>query len=126
MVEADDVLEEHEVEVTEALVVCAVQMEGWFVDGEEVVGEVADEAAGERRQFRQARTVMFGDEAGDDVAGQLRSGGGLVFVAEGGNGDGAVLRGDGEGGLVAEEGVAAAVVRVAQGFQQEDVGNSVP
>ena len=118
VVEGEDLVEEHEAGVGELEVVGGV--DGQALDlADDVVGEEADRAGGERRQALHAggRVAVEGvAEQGEDVAGngaRLAVLGDLDLVAVGD---------DAAAGANADVGVAAEVLAAFDRFEQEALG----
>ncbi len=65
VVECDDFVKQHEVDIFELFAVLHVHANLRFTVAEEVVGEVADEAAGEGRQVVEGRALVVGEDLPD-------------------------------------------------------------
>ena len=116
VVENDDLVEEHEVDVLETFGIFGVQAQGGLGILQVVVAEVAHQPAGERRQAVDARQAVGVEQLAEIVA---RAGG---VDLQGAGFQMAVHAGDAKCGLVAQEGVAAPFAALPRhAFQKEAV-----
>ena len=123
VVEADHLVKEHQVHVLELLPVLGVQPQGGLGVFQVVVGEVAHQPAGEGRQARHpGRPVLRQElpEEGGRVP-DFRPHRVLVPQLED-----AVLAGDFQGGVIAQEGVSSRARAVGGGLQQKAVPAGPP
>ena len=116
VVEDDDLVEEHEVDVLEAFGVFGVQAQGGFGILQVVVAEVAHQAAGEGRQAVHARQAVGVEQLADVVVGAAG------VDLQGAGFQMAVHAGEPQLGLVAQEGVAAPFAALpCHAFEQKAV-----
>lgn len=111
VVEGDDLVKEHEVDVLERLGVLHADPDGGLAVAEVVVGEIADEAAGEGRQIVKTRAFVVGEDLAQE---------GRRVVGPDADASGAELAcgaGDLELRIEAEEGVAAPFFAFGDGFE---------
>ena len=115
VVKNDGLIEEHEVEIIETVIVDGIQLERRFGVFNEVVSEVADEAARKGRQVFEARRLVVVKDLGNELFRMVRMD--LDFGA-GLDVDRAVLAVKSHLRVVADEGVAAPALGVFHAFQQ--------
>ena len=119
VVEGDDLVEQHQVHVLETLRILGDPLRGGLGVADIVIGEIADQAAGERRKPRKARAAVFGKDPAQHrrgIAGFQADIPGLHDAVEAGD---AHLR------VVAEERVPSPGLQLFRRFQQETVGGDV-